>query len=882
MRGTTAPPHSQRVDLLSLALSRPNEALDLAREVLAGDPVPLEASVARQAIGIVLREVGDADAAVRELREARRLASRSGSADREADVLATLGLALIFAGRTGPGRASLEAALERSSGPLRDRALLRRGGALLVLGDHQGALADLNNAVASLRLANDPVWEARALTARAYTHLAYGSVWRAEVDLRRAEQLFTATGQELESADAVVHRGVLALRNGDLPRALASFDEAEQRFDKIGTSDPTLSIERCAALLAAGLPKEALAEADNAIERLEEIQGQQTKRAELLLTAAGSALAAGLSDRALERGSEAAKLFGRQGRPWWKAHARLVQLRAAFAVGPPDAALLREARRTMGELASLRSPEIALAWLLAGRIALAVGQMTAAEEFLAAAGRQRYRGPALSRAVGWQAEALRAEVSGDIRRLLGACRRGLDVIDEHRSVLGSSELQALASTHGAELAALGQRHALQLGRPRLLLAWSERWRATALAVPAVRPVDDGLLQADLVALRNVTGRLAAAQARDMPTGALRREQLRLERAVRARALSARGAGRPGGAAQAAFDIRALLDELGDDRLIEIADVDGELYLLVCGGGRVRRYAAGPMTRAFRALDFARFGLNRLAYRRPGLRADQALDQLRHAGRLLEEALLGQAVRQLGDGSLVLVPPGGLHAVPWALLPSIQGRVVSVAPSASMWLRARKSVSGFNIGGVVLVYGPGLPSAGDEVAQLAGVYAQDGDVSVLGGGTADVARVLATIDGARLVHVAAHGIFRTDSPLFSALRMDDGPLTAYDLERLERAPRRMVLSSCDSGRGATAGADELLGLVSALIPLGTAGVVASVVPVNDAAVVPLMAALHRRLRRGASLAEALRDAQQGLGSEPTAAACGWSFIALGAG
>jgi tetratricopeptide (TPR) repeat protein len=849
--------------------------------VLAGDPVPLEASIARQAIGLVLREVGDADAAVRELREARRLARRSGSTDREADVLATLGLALIFAGRTGPGRASLEAAMEHSSGLLRARVLLRRGGALLVLGDHHDAQADLSNAVAFLRQANDPVWEARALTERAYTHLASGSVWRAEVDLRRAEQLFTASGQELESADAVVHRGVLALRNGDLPRALASFDEAEHRFDQIGTSDPTLSIERCAALLAAGLPKDALAEADNAIERLDEIRGRQTKRAELLLAAAGGALAAGLSDRALERASEAAELFGRQGRRWWRAHARLVQLRAAFAVGPPDAALLREARRIVRELASLRSPEMALARLLAGRIALAVGQMTTAEEFLAAAGRQRHRGPALSRAVGWQAEALRAESSGDIRRLLGACRRGLDVIDEHRSALGSSELQALASTHGTELATLGQRHALQLGQPRLLLTWSERWRASALAVPAVRPIDDGLLQADLVALRHATERLTAARARDMPTGALRREQLRLERAVRARALSTRGAGRPGGAARA-FDVSALLDELGDDRLIEIAHVDGELYLLVCGAGRVRRYPAGPMKRAFRALDFARFGLNRLAYGRPGSRADQAVDQLRHAGRLLEEALLGQAVRRLGDGSLVLVPPGGLHAVPWALLPSLRGRVVSVAPSASTWLRARKSLSGFNSGGVVLVYGPGLPSAGDEVAQLAGAYAEDGDVSVLGGGTADVARVLATIDGARLVHVAAHGMFRTDSPLFSALRMDDGPLTAYDLERLGRAPRRMVLSSCDSGRGATAGADELLGLVSALIPLGTAGVVASVVPVNDAAVVPLMVALHQCLRRGASLAEALRDAQEGLGSEPTAAACGWSFIALGAG
>jgi CHAT domain-containing protein len=289
-----------------------------------------------------------------------------------------------------------------------------------------------------------------------------------------------------------------------------------------------------------------------------------------------------------------------------------------------------------------------------------------------------------------------------------------------------------------------------------------------------------------------------------------------------------------------------------------------------------------MTRAFRAFQFARFGLNRLARGRPDLHAEQTLDLLRHVGRQLEDALLGQVVRHLGDGALIVVPPGGLHAVPWGLLPSLQGRVVSVAPSASTWLGARKSLSRFDSGGVVLVYGPGLAYAADEVAQLAGVYASDCDVSVLGGGTANVARVLAAIDSARLVHVAAHGIFRADSPLFSALRVDDGLLTAYDLERLGRAPRRMVLSSCDSGRGATAGADELLGLASALIPLGTTGLVASVVPVNDAAAVPLMAALHRRLRRGASLAEALRDAQLDLGPEPAAMACGWSFIALGAG
>jgi len=166
--------------------------------------------------------------------------------------------------------------------------------------------------------------------------------------------------------------------------------------------------------------------------------------------------------------------------------------------------------------------------------------------------------------------------------------------------------------------------------------------------------------------------------------------------------------------------------------------------------------------------------------------------------------------------------------------------------------------------------------------LATDYAGDGELVVLAGGTATNARVLDAIDGARLVHIAAHGTFRADSPLFSSLRLDDGPLTVYDLERLRRAPRQIVLSSCDSGLAAPAGADELVGLASSLIPLGTAGIVATVVPVNDRAVVPLMSALHRHLRRGANLAEALRSARGGCDAEPVAAATAWSFVALGAG
>jgi tetratricopeptide (TPR) repeat protein len=873
------------IDLLPLALSRPNEALQRARKVLAGDPGPLDASVARQAIGIVLREYGDIEAAVRELRIARRLASRAGSAEREADVLATLGVALVFAGRSASGRNALDAAVRQSTGHLRGRTLLRRGGVLLVLGRHREALEDLNAAIMAMRAAGDQIWEARALQERAVSYLSSGSARRAVADLRRAEELFTVTGQELESAEATVNRGLVALRLGDLPDALACFDEAAERFQRLGTPEPDLSMHRCAALTAAGLAGDAMQEAEAAINQLDEIRGRPTKRAELLLAAATCALAAGEPAMAQARAAEARHLFDRQGRRWWRAHAELAQASAAVGAGQTTAALLRDAQRCVRELAGLSSPDEALARLVTGRVALALGHSALAHEHLATAALGRRHGPPLSRAIAWLAEALRAEAVGDSHRLMYACRRGLDVIDEYRSMLGSSELRAQTTAHGAELANLGLRHALRLGRPTLMLAWSERWRAVALAVPPVRPPADEELQAELAAMRSVSSRLTRASSLGLRTAPLQHEQQRLERIVRARTLRTLGDGRLDSASTRGFAVSRLLDELGDDRLVELVDIGGDLHVLVCGNGKVRRFAAGQTDQAARDISFARFVLRRLAYGTSTPPAAAVHSRMRRIGETLEQVLLGQAREHLGDGNVIVVPPGPLHAVPWGLLPRLRDRAVSVVPSATSWLRARRASGDTHddpSGRVVLIRGPGLASEGAEVPQLAADYAGDVRPVVLGGGTATAARVLSAVDGARLVHIAAHGTFRADSPLFSALRLDDGPLTVYDLERLRRGPRHLVLSSCDSGVVAPAGADEVLGLASSLIPLGTAGIVASVVPVNDVAVVPLMIALHRKLRGGASLAEALRDARHESESDPVAAATGWSFICLGVG
>jgi CHAT domain-containing protein len=861
-------------DLLLLTLSRPRDALAKARAILMGQPDPYEASVAHQAVGIVLREFSDVKAGIIELRKALRLARLTGSTEREADVLASLAVALVYAGRSAAGLATFDRALQLSSGVLAGQVLHRRSIALLALGRHAAALDDTRRAVAVLRRAGDKLWTARAVNMRGLVYHAMGFPSRADADFVVAERLFAETSQELESIYMVHNRALVASSLNDIPTALSYFDEAASRYEPLNVLVPDLIIDRCIVLLRAGLADDALAEADDALRDIGRIHGQSIKKAELLLVAANCALAAAQPRAALDRAQAAYRLFRSQQSTWWVARTGLVLVQAKYAVGPVSPQLLREANRTAARLEALGSNDAPQAHLLAGRVALVRGHREDAERHFIAAAWSRRRGPAMSRASGWLSEALRAEADNHPRRLFTACRRGLEVLDEYRFTLGASELRAQATAHGAELAVLAQRRAAREHQPRLLLSWSERWRATTLAVPLVRPSDDAALNAGLTAFRKVTSQLEGARREGKTNAQLQREQQRLESLVRACARRARGGNTRG---SAAINVAELLDQLGPAKLIEIVDIDGLLHVLVCGAGRVRQFTAGHNSDAIRVDDFARFALRRIARSRPADDLDSALAVLRAAGPKLQEALLGPAVRYLGDGPVIIVPPGKLNAIPWALLPALRDRVVSVAPSATSWMRALAAPPPHHRH-VTLARGPGLITEGAEVPQVAELY---DDVTVLVNSAATTQKVLYALEGAWLAHIAAHGIFRSDSPMFSSLRMQDGPLTVYDFEQLRRAPYRLVLPSCDSGVQAPAGANELLGLVSSLLPLGTAGIIAAIVPLNDQAVVPVMVNLHRYLRTGQTLAEALCRVCYGLTGDPIQQATAVSLIAFGA-
>jgi hypothetical protein len=247
---------------------------------------------------------------------------------------------------------------------------------------------------------------------------------------------------------------------------------------------------------------------------------------------------------------------------------------------------------------------------------------------------------------------------------------------------------------------------------------------------------------------------------------------------------------------------------------------------------------------------------------------------------LEELLFAPVMERIGPMPLVLVPSGMLHGMPWSALPCCRSRPVSVAPSAALWYRvtAHGGTVPRPAGQVVLVAGPGLPDAAREIGELASLYPQ---ATSLAGATATARAVGASMDGASMAHIAAHGVFRKDNPLLSCLQMADGPLTVYDLEGLTSAPSTIVLAACEAGRSDVWAGEEIMGLAGALFALGTRTLVASVAPVPDRETRPLMLAFHAALLAGDTPARALRRAGEpttATGVDPVAT----SFVCFGAG
>ena len=361
--------------------------------------------------------------------------------------------------------------------------------------------------------------------------------------------------------------------------------------------------------------------------------------------------------------------------------------------------------------------------LLAGRVALDLGRERAARSDLELARRARLRGPAAVRIAAWHAEALHCLATGRPQAARRAVAGGLRALDEHRAVLGATELRSHAAAQADELATLGLRFAFASGRPSDALAAAERARARAAQLPPVRPPRDPALAEKLGELRAVVA-LAGEEVRaGRPSARLVARQTELEHQIRRRLLHVRGSGRLQDTASPTLG--ALRDALGERALVEYVSLDGSLHAVTVTARRVRLHALGAADEVAQELRMLRFALRRLAA------ADGAGDiaathreNADAAAARLQALLLEPLLPSTGDGELVIVPTGELHGLPWAALAACAGRPVSVAPSAALWLRARERAAPRRPR-TLLVAGPGLAHADAEVREIAALY---GDAS----------------------------------------------------------------------------------------------------------------------------------------------------------
>jgi len=832
-----------------------------------------EAQVAAlHALSFARHELGDPRAIIA-IRAAIRIGERHGLARRTAFARRRLALDLAGRGAISAALRELDAACASLDPHEQARSEVFRIGVLWYAGKATKPLSGTDRALETLRREGDTFWEAQLLRNRGGLLAERGDYAAAEPDLIRARDLFSSIGAKA-AAFAIESQLVrVALTRGDLPESLA-------RLDAINVEDVSARIAaehellRAKTLAGAHLWSEAL----DAIRQAQVVWDRAARAGhEGRLEVIRLTLLAGDPVRAHALALQARRSFAAQQRELHAARAGGLALAAAIAAGGVRRSALRPGRRAAAILAANGWREDALRVRLAvARAAIELGSIRLARRELAACSALRRRGPVPDRIEARHVEALIRLAEGDDGGAQRAARNGLRLLEDHRAALGASELRATASAIGAELARLGLRIALADGSPGALLEWAEALRASALRLTPVTPPESADLRAAMTELRLVSARIGRADHDDRSTRLLVASQARLETQVRRLSRHAAGDPEPSRATPKQIEITATL---GERALAEFVELDGHLTAVTAVHGRLTRHDLGPLAPVAEQIEWLDFALRRLAQRRRAApQRTSMLEGARASAQELCEQLLRPLAPEIGDRELVIVPTGPLHELPWSMLPALRGRPLVVSPSAATWWalqnpRVRRRRRRHK---VVLVGGPRLRHATAEINAVAGLYAAP---EVLTGRAAAAAAVLRALDGATVAHLACHGRFRSDSPLFSSLELADGPVNAYDLQRLRRAPELIVLAACDLAVSDAHPGDELLGFVAALLDMGTRSIIASVVPVPDAPAKRLMLGLHHQLIAGASPAAALAEA---LAALPASQSALKGFVCLGAG
>lgn len=229
---------------------------------------------------------------------------------------------------------------------------------------------------------------------------------------------------------------------------------------------------------------------------------------------------------------------------------------------------------------------------------------------------------------------------------------------------------------------------------------------------------------------------------------------------------------------------------------------------------------------------------------------------------LYRELIAPIRQQLHSDHLVFVQHGLLHYVPFHALHDGEAYLVdrfsiSYAPSASVYALCQSKAA--NTTGNPLVLG--LPDAQTPSihAEVEALRAMLPNARVFIGERATEAVLREHGRTSRIVHIATHGYFRQDNPMFSSIRLGDSHLSLYDINHLHLPAELVVLSGCATGLNVVTPGDELIGLARGLLQAGAQSLILSLWDVHDESTKDFMIAFYAGLQRGASKSAAMQAA-----------------------
>ena len=327
-----------------------------------------------------------------------------------------------------------------------------------------------------------------------------------------------------------------------------------------------------------------------------------------------------------------------------------------------------------------------------------------------------------------------------------------------------------------------------------------------------------------------------------------------------------GSEEPPGAA-GAVDVKRLIKLLGDKRtLIEYVEFDGGISAFIIGCGKIRFVREIASTDQIdTALDDLQFQFAACRYGLAGvscfagemrMRADRCLERL-------YDLLIAPVETHLSNRSIIFSPVGRLHYVPFQALAKngrylIENCEISYTPGASVWAamqaRPEKQITSPLLVGFA---DDSIPLAEEEIRRIRAVLPP---AKCFVGARASVAAFNKASPTCDLIHVACHGHFRAENPMFSSLHLADGWITVLDVCSRRLEAELVTLSACETGLSRISAGQEILGLARGFLTAGVGSLVVSLWAINDDAASRLMVRFYEEMQLGKSIATSLRAAQ----------------------